>query len=149
MILKQGQGHQTWYTWIKNKFEPTCNFGWSNLKPVSHQKRNRPLVAACFVTTTVMTNPHQDQIFYNSTALCLAVWAKNQIQLLGGGGLIHPTDNTPPHPQLDLLCLRFSRSKYNASKWIICLCFFLTLWPKKKTHKNKLYADYYFILNSI
>ena len=33
--------------------------------------------------------PHQDQIFDNPAALCLALWAKNRIQLwcvLGGGG---------------------------------------------------------------
>ena len=31
---------------------------------------------------------HQDQIFYNLSALCLALWAKNWIQLLGA--LVHP-----------------------------------------------------------
>ena len=30
--------------------------------------------------------PHQDPIFDNPSALCLAVWAKNQIPLGGGGG---------------------------------------------------------------
>ena len=29
--------------------------------------------------------PHKDQIFDNPSALCLALWAKNQIQLLGVG----------------------------------------------------------------
>ena len=29
--------------------------------------------------------PHQDPIFDNPSALCLAVWAKNQIPLGGGG----------------------------------------------------------------
>ena len=32
--------------------------------------------------------PHQDQIFHNPSAVCLALWDKNRIWL--GGGLMHP-----------------------------------------------------------
>ena len=35
--------------------------------------------------------PHQDQIFNNPSALCLALWAKYQIQFQGWGGVADTT----------------------------------------------------------
>ena len=61
---------------------------------------------------------HQDQIFVNLSALCLALWAKNRTVLLGA--LEHPTGALREQdffflPTLGRLCLRSSRSEYNAS----------------------------------
>ena len=93
-----------------------------------------------------MNGSHQDQIFDNLAALCIALWARNQIQLVEGwvgavGGWGGGGTNAPYRLFLkgakhflslfyfyffllqDLLCLRSSRPKYNASK-VSCFFFF-------------------------
>ena len=94
--------------------------------------------------TNVIMVPHQDQVFDNPSALCLALWARHQIWHGGGGG--GGGGGTDTHKRLfmlgtyffnllfiflsspsDLLCLRSFRCKYNASTINYLLVFFYTL----------------------
>ena len=89
--------------------------------------------------------PHQEQIFDNPSALCLALWAKNRIRLGGGGegggrtdapnrlfmkevlhsdSIKNKTNKRKQKILSDLLCLKSSRSKYNASTINYLLVFF-------------------------
>ena len=90
--------------------------------------------------------PHQDQVFHNPSALCLALWAKTPIRLPGGGCSIFFSSSSFVvlfFSPSDLLCLRSSRSKYNRSilNYLLLLClvlfsFFLHCDLKKKTQKK-------------